>query len=92
MQLTNVIHIVMWYNAYRKQTREAEAMKKDNLRAILNRVKERETEAEKGNVTYRLTKSIVERFKASCEAQKVVPGHILEEFMKEFADSVSGRK
>ncbi len=59
-------------------------------KSIVKRIKDREVGSEKANITYRLTRSVVENFKAACEKEDVVPGQVLEEFMKDFIDQVRG--
>lgn len=64
--------------------------KSSAAKGIVKRLKDRELGSEKANVTYRLTKSVVEHFKVACEKEGVVPGQVLEEFMKDFIDQVHG--
>lgn len=53
-------------------------------KAIIKRIKAQNLENEKSNVTYRLTKAVVEEFKRACEKQGVGQGRVLEEFMRDF--------
>ena len=53
-------------------------------KTIIKLLRAKDKEAVKANITYRLTKDVAERFKASCDTQEVVPSHVLEEFMKAF--------
>lgn len=56
-------------------------------KTIIKLLKAKDKEAVKSNITYRLTRDVAERFKAVCDAQEVVPSHVLEEFMKAFVVS-----
>ncbi len=56
-------------------------------KAIIRRIKAQDLESEKANVTYRLTKAVVEAFKEACEKQGVGQGRVLEEFMRDFTSS-----
>ncbi len=61
-------------------------------KAIIKRIKTQEIESEKGNITYRLTKTVVENFKRACEKQGVGQGRVIEEFMKDFIASSRGER
>ena len=61
-------------------------------KAIIKRIKSQDLESEKGNITYRLTKAVVEEFKKACEKQGVVQGRVIEEFMKDFVAASRGSK
>ncbi|MEK6704333.1 MAG: chemotaxis protein [Bdellovibrionota bacterium] len=61
-------------------------------RAIIRRIKAKDLEKTKGNVTYSLTKTVVEEFRRACEKQDVGQGRVLEEFMLSFIEASKGSK
>ncbi len=61
-------------------------------KGIIKRIKAQDAESEKANVTYRLTKAVVESFRDACEKQGVGQGRVLEEFMRDFVAASKGSK
>ncbi len=61
-------------------------------RAIVKRIKAQDLGSEKANVTYRLTKVVVDEFKKACEKQGVGQGRVLEEFMRDFVAASKGER
>jgi len=61
-------------------------------KAIVKRIKAQDIDSEKANVTYRLTKAVVEAFREACEKQGVGQGRVLEEFMRDFVAASKGSK
>lgn len=59
-----------------------------NTAALIKDLRDEEKRSEKANVTYRLTKIVVQTFKDVCEREDLVPGTVLEAFMRRFVESV----
>jgi len=59
-------------------------MAKMTSKEIVAKVKRQQEQESKANVTFRLTKSLTDAFRAKCEKQGVAMTAVLEELISEF--------
>jgi uncharacterized protein (DUF4415 family) len=59
-------------------------MAKASGKAILERVKKKQAQEAKANVTFRLNEPLMERFRARCKQQEVSMAAILEELIEDY--------
>ncbi len=59
-------------------------MAKASAKEILNKVKKKQQEEVKVNVTFRIKSDLLEKFRARCDNEGVSMTAVIEEFMNEF--------
>ena len=61
--------------------------KKNYNKEIVNRVKERDLDNKKGNVTFRLNSKSYDAFKTKCKSEDICMAHVIDEFIKDFSEN-----
>jgi hypothetical protein len=59
-------------------------MAKATSKEIVSRIKKKQVEEEKGNVTFRLNKALMTKFRGKCEQNDLAMAAVLEELIADF--------
>ena len=62
-------------------------MKKIASKGIVKNLKDRERQDQKANITFRLNKVMIDRFREKCVREKVSMASVMELLMKEFVEN-----